>query len=63
MLNNFLNLITQESISTIEGLLGQAPDVSYLQEKDNDKSAIEAPMARVDIEADNGAKLAFFISP
>lgn len=63
MLNNFLNLITQESISTIEGLLGQAPDVSYLQEKDNNKSAIEAPMARVDIEADNGAKLAFFISP
>ncbi|EES90061.1 flagellar motor switch protein FliY [Helicobacter canadensis] len=63
MLNNFLNLITQESISTIEGLLGQAPDVSHLQEKDGDKSALQAPMARVDIEADNGAKLAFFISP
>lgn len=63
MLNNFLNLITQESIATIEGLLGQAPDISHLEDKDGDKSALQAPMAKVDIETDNGAKLAFFISP
>ena len=33
MLNDFLQLITQEIIATIEGLLGQTPVISHLEEK------------------------------
>lgn len=63
MLNDFLKLITQESIATIEGLLGQAPDISHLEEKNGDKESIKAPIARIDIATDNDANLALFISP
>lgn len=63
MLNDFLKLITQESIATIEGLLGQTPDISYLEEKNGDKESIKAPIARIDITTDNDANLALFISP
>ncbi len=63
MLNDFLKLITQESIATIEGLLGQTPDISHLEEKNGDKESIKAPIARIDIATDNDANLALFISP
>ncbi|OCR03775.1 flagellar motor switch protein FliN [Helicobacter pullorum] len=63
MLNDFLKLITQESIATIEGLLGQTPDISHLEEKNGDKKSIKAPIARIDITTDNDANLALFISP
>lgn len=63
MLNDFLKLITQESIATIEGLLGQTPDISHLEEKNGDKESIKAPIARIDITTDNDANLALFISP
>lgn len=63
MLNDFLKLITQESIATIEGLLGQTPDISHLEEKNGDKESIKAPIARIDITTDNDADLALFISP
>ncbi|CAM2812287.1 flagellar motor switch protein FliY [Helicobacter burdigaliensis] len=63
MLSDFLKLVVQESIATIEGLLGQAPEVSHLSNEDDRSEGIKAPMARVDIQADNGAKLAFFIPP
>lgn len=62
MLNDFLKLITQESIATIEGLLGQTPDISHLEEKNGDKESIKAPIARIDITTDNDANLALFIS-
>ena len=63
MLNDFLKLITQESIATIEGLLGQTPDISHLEEKNGDKESIKAPIARIDITTDHDANLALFISP
>ena len=63
MLNDFLKLITQESIATIEGLLGQTPDISHLEEKNGDKESIKAPIARIDIATDNDTNLALFISP
>ncbi|PZT48576.1 flagellar motor switch protein FliN [Helicobacter valdiviensis] len=63
MLSDFLKLVVQESVATIEGLLGQAPDVAHLASEDDKSDSIKAPMARVDIEADNGTKLAFFIPP
>ena len=63
MLNDFLKLITQESIATIEGLLGQTPDISHLEEKNGNKESIKAPIARIDITTDNDANLALFISP
>lgn len=63
MLNDFLKLITQESIATIEGLLGQTPDISHLEEKNGDKESIKSPIARIDIATDNDTNLALFISP
>ena len=63
MLNDFLKLITQESIATIEGLLGQTPDISHLEEKNGNKESIKVPIARIDITTDNDANLALFISP
>lgn len=43
MLNDFLKLITQESIATIEGLLGQTPDISHLEEKTETKNPLKPP--------------------
>ena len=63
MLNDFFFFFTQESIATIEVLLGQTPDISHLEEKNGDKESIKAPIARIDIATDNDANLALFISP
>ncbi|WP_104722061.1 flagellar motor switch protein FliY [Helicobacter mesocricetorum] len=61
MLNDFLKLIIQESVSTIEGLLGQAPDISHIEAQDGKKDNFNPPLAKIDIQAD-GAPLALFIS-
>lgn len=63
MLNDFLKLIIQETTATIEGLLGQAPEVSHIDAQDGKSDSIKPPMAKIDINTDDGANLAFFISP
>lgn len=63
MLNDFLQLIIQETKATIEGLLGQAPEVSHIEAQDGKSDSIKPPMAKIDINTDDGATLAFFISP
>ncbi|MCI5967928.1 flagellar motor switch protein FliY [Helicobacter sp.] len=63
MLNDFLKLIVQETTATIEGLLGQAPEVSQIEAQDGKSDSINPPMAKIDISTDDGATLAFFISP
>lgn len=62
MLNDFLQLITKETVSTIEGLLGQAPDVSLIESENGKKDNIVAPMAKIDIDSDNSTRIAMFIS-
>ena len=63
MLNDFLQLIIQETKATIEGLLGQAPEVSHIEAQDGKSDSIKPPMAKIDINTDDGATLAFFIAP
>lgn len=63
MLNDFLQLIIQETKATIEGLLGQAPEVSHIDAQDGKSDSIKPPMAKIDINTDDGATLAFFIAP
>ncbi|MDA3968147.1 flagellar motor switch protein FliY [Helicobacter ibis] len=62
MLNDFLQLITKETISTIEGLLGQAPEVSLIESENGKKDSIVAPMTKIDIDSDNSTRMAMFIS-
>ncbi|TLD80677.1 flagellar motor switch protein FliY [Helicobacter sp. MIT 11-5569] len=63
MLNDFLKLIIQETTATIEGLLGQAPEVSHIEAQDGKNDSIKPPMAKIDINTDDGVSLALFISP
>ena len=63
MLNDFLKLIIQETTATIEGLLGQTPEVSHIEAQDGKSDSINPPMAKIDISTDDGSSLAFFISP
>lgn len=63
MLKDFLKLIIQETSATIEGLLGQAPEVSHIEAQDGKNDSIKPPMAKIDISTDDGATLALFISP
>ncbi|WP_299546018.1 flagellar motor switch protein FliY [uncultured Helicobacter sp.] len=63
MLNDFLKLIIQETTATIEGLLGQAPEVSHIEAQNGKSDSIKPPMAKIEINTDDGAALAFFISP
>ena len=62
MLNDFLQLITKEIISTIEGLLGQAPEVSLIESENGKKDSIVTPMAKIDIDSDNSTRIAMFVS-
>lgn len=55
--------MTQEITATIEGLLGQAPEVSRIEAQDGKSDSITPPMAKIEISTDEGANLAFFISP
>ncbi|MDD6055682.1 MAG: flagellar motor switch protein FliY [Helicobacter sp.] len=63
MLNDFLKLIIQETTATIEGLLGQAPEVSLNEAQSGKSEGIKPPSAKVDLKTEEGAALAFFISP
>lgn len=61
MLKNFLKLIIQESISTFEGLLGQAPDIHHIETQDGKKDDFKPPLAKISIQTQD-ASLALFIS-
>lgn len=61
MLKDFLKLIIQESISTFEGLLGQAPDIHHIEAQDGKKDDFKPPLAKISIQAQD-ASLALFIS-
>ncbi|MDE5602725.1 MAG: flagellar motor switch protein FliY [Helicobacter sp.] len=62
MLQDFLKLIIQESVSTIEGLLGQTPDINHIEAQDGKKDNFNPPLAKISIQAE-GTSLALFISP
>ena len=61
MIADFVKLITQEVTATIEGLLGQAPSVEYLADKDGNKDSILPPIAKIFIAPESGEEIAFFI--
>ncbi len=63
MLGDFLKLIIQETSATMEGLLGQAPDMKHLEDQDGKSDSIKPPIAKIDINTDDGASLALFIPP
>ncbi len=61
-MNNFIELLQNETISVIEGLTGHAPKVSLQKEEDiSQDSSITAPLAIITIQAkgDKGGKLLF----
>ncbi|MCH5322113.1 MAG: flagellar motor switch protein FliY [Helicobacter sp.] len=63
MIESFLKLITQETSSTIEGLLGQAPEVSHIPAQDGVKDSIVPPMAKMEMQVESGEILGFFMPP
>lgn len=61
MFIDFLNLITQETASTIEGLLGQTPQVRLNEGKNGKSDDIKAPIAKIDATSDKGEAFAVFV--
>jgi len=57
-MDKFTQLLQDETVAIIEGLIGQKPEVKFIKE-DSISSDIEAPLASVSIKADgqNGGKL------
>lgn len=54
-MNNFINLLSAEAVSVIEGLTGQTPQVAFENEKVIDESLmVENAMALATLIADNG---------
>ncbi len=64
-MNEFIKLIEQETIATIEGLTGQAPTISYLGEDSGDSSDITSPQCVVEISAsgDGSGNIGVLIPP
>ncbi len=58
-MNNFINLIQNESISTIEGLTGQKPNITHNEVMQTDDINIDTPIAFIEVENNNQSKLAF----
>ncbi len=64
-MNNFIELLQQETIGVIEGLTGHAPTLSFEKEQAlTDTSDIKAPLALIMIDAKggNGGKLSIALS-
>jgi len=63
-MNNFTNLVQNETISVIEGLTGQAPKITLNNEQSASQADIAAPLAFIMIEAqgEKGGKLAIALS-
>jgi len=64
MIDNFLDLLQKEIISTIEGLIGVAPSVS-IKDKTNSIDKLTPPYAEIDIDisGDVDGKMIFLIPP
>ena len=58
-MTNFINLIQNESISTIEGLTGQKPNIKYSNIMQASHLNIDGPFAFVELENNNNARIAF----
>ncbi|MBD5168461.1 MAG: flagellar motor switch protein FliY [Helicobacter sp.] len=54
-MNEFAKLMTQETVATIEGLTGSAPDVSYKGESDASSASIKFPVAFLTMGVGGGA--------
>lgn len=58
-MTNFINLIQNESISTIEGLTGQKPNIKYSNIMQASHLNIDGPFAFVELKNNNNARIAF----
>lgn len=58
-MTNFINLIQNESISTIEGLTGQKPNIKYSNIMQASHLDIDGPFAFVELKNNNDARIAF----
>lgn len=58
-MTNFINLIQDESISTIEGLTGQKPNIKYSNIMQASHLNIDGPFAFVELKNNNNARIAF----
>ena len=54
-MNEFAKLMTQETVATIEGLTGSAPEVSYKGESDASSASIKFPVAFLTMGVGGGA--------
>jgi len=55
-MNNFINLLITETVSVIEGLTGQTPEIKFENERDIDDSLIiENSMAQATLKCENGS--------
>ncbi|MDE7255080.1 MAG: flagellar motor switch protein FliY, partial [Helicobacter sp.] len=54
-MNEFAKLMTQETVATIEGLTGSAPEVSYKGESDASSASIKFPVAVLTMSVGGGA--------
>jgi len=64
MINDFLDLLKEDIVSTIEGLIGIAPEVSLKEQTDN-IGDLTPPFAdiEVDVSGDATGKIRFLITP
>jgi len=62
MINEFLDLLKQDIVSTIEGLIGIGPNVSIASTSES-IGDISVPRADVVVEADSGGNMRFLIPP
>lgn len=58
-MNSFLNLIQNESISTIEGLTGKKPSINHSEVVNKSKIDIQAPFAFIELENNTTSKIVF----
>ena len=60
-MTNFINLIQNESISTIEGLTGQKPSIKYNNTAQANNLNITGSFAFIELENNNKSKIAFVV--
>jgi len=62
MINDFLDLLKQDIISTIEGLIGVAPVVELKSTSENIGEII-TPISEISVKVEEGGGIKFFITP
>lgn len=60
-MTNFINLIQNEAISTIEGLTGQKPSIKYSNTAQANNLNIDGSFAFIELENNNNAKIAIVV--